>query len=78
MDTVKTRAVGAALRKARQRSSLTQVEVAKRLSQPQSLVSKLESGERSFHVSEFFDYAAALDLNPDELLAYIKEGIDDL
>ncbi|MGB9475149.1 MAG: helix-turn-helix transcriptional regulator [Candidatus Udaeobacter sp.] len=40
------RAFLASLRRARQDAGLTQVEVARRLSRPQSFVSKVESGER--------------------------------
>lgn len=72
MDTAKNRAIGACLRQARKESGLTQVELASRLTLPQSFVSKLESGERSLHASEFFTYAAALGVEPQDLLSSIE------
>lgn len=56
------------LRELRTQAGLTQEEVAHRLHQPQSLVSKLESGERSLHLTELDDYAAALGVNPTTVL----------
>ena len=45
------------LRKARELSGLTQTEVAARLRQPQSFVSKCESGERGVDVVELAAFA---------------------
>lgn len=45
------------LKKARLESGLTQVEVARRLGQPQSYVSKCESGERRVDVVELKKFA---------------------
>lgn len=52
------------------------MELASRLTLPQSFVSKLESGERSLHVSEFFTYSAALGVRPEDLLAAIELRIE--
>jgi len=53
------------LRAARERSGLTQVQVARRLGKPQSFVSKSESGERRIDAVEAVDlarlYAAKID-----------------
>lgn len=46
------------LRSARLEAGLTQVEVAQQLNQPQSFVSKCESGERRVDVVELIDFAA--------------------
>jgi transcriptional regulator with XRE-family HTH domain len=45
------------LRAARLEAGLTQVEVAQQLNQPQSFVSKCESGERRVDVVELIDFA---------------------
>ena len=45
---------------ARKDAGLTQVQVAKRLSRPQSFVSKYEGGERRLDVVEFLEVAKAL------------------
>lgn len=46
------------LRHARERTGLTQVEVAEALGRPQSYVSKCESGERRVDIVELAEFAA--------------------
>lgn len=46
--------------------------MAKRLGKPQSYVSKIEAGEKSFHAYEIFSYADALDTPRIELIAKIE------
>jgi transcriptional regulator with XRE-family HTH domain len=54
---------------ARKAAGLTQVDLAGRLSRPQSFVSKFERGERRLDVIEFFDIASALGIDPYEFLS---------
>lgn len=77
MDTNANRVVGAELRTMRERAGLTQVEVARRLRKPQSHVSKLESGERSLHLYELFDYANALNVSATELVCRVEIRLED-
>ncbi len=49
---------------ARRSAGLTQVEVAARLTRPQSYVSKYENGERRLDVVEFIEIAQALSFDP--------------
>ena len=53
---------------ARKKAGLTQVELAERLSRPQSYVSKYERGERRLDVIEFLDVAEAIGIEPIEFL----------
>ena len=48
---------------ARKSAALTQVELAKRLSRPQSYVSKYERGERRLDVVEFLEIASAIGID---------------
>ena len=60
----------ALLIKTREAAGLRQVDLAHRLKRPQSYVSKIESGERRIDVVEFLDFAAALQVNPINILAH--------
>lgn len=59
--------------KAREDAGLTQVELAKRLSRPQSFVSKFERGERRLDVIEFLDVAGSLSIDPYEFLSKLAQ-----
>ncbi|MBU1130516.1 helix-turn-helix domain-containing protein [Patescibacteria group bacterium] len=59
-----------ALKKARIDASLTQTEVAKKLSKPQSYISKSELGERRLDVTELKKFA---DLYKKSLNYFIKQ-----
>lgn len=50
---------------------MTQVDLAKRLSRPQSFVSKFERGERRLDVIEFLDIAEAMGVDPYKFLAKV-------
>lgn len=57
---------------ARRGAGLTQVALAKRLSRPQSFVSKFERGERRLDVIEFLDVALALNVDPARIIADLE------
>lgn len=59
----------------REGEGLTQVQVAQRLGKPQSYVSKLESSERSLHMSEVFDYADALGIEVETFVGILLVAI---
>ena len=61
---------------ARKTAGLTQVDVAKRLSRPQSYVSKYENGERRLDVVELLDVAQAINFDPIALLRKLKARMD--
>ena len=50
--------------RARKRAGLTQVQLARRLSRPQSFVSKIERGERRVDLIEFHELAQAIGFDP--------------
>ena len=59
---------------ARKTAGLTQVEVAARLKQPQSYVSKYESGVRRLDVVEFLAVARAIGFDPAEFIQELSTG----
>ncbi|WP_043839630.1 helix-turn-helix domain-containing protein [Muricoccus aerilatus] len=59
------------LRDRRLALGLLQGELAERLGQPQSFISKVEQGERRLDLEEVLDYAAALKLDPHEIVAAV-------
>lgn len=63
------------LRHLRIESGLTQTELASRLSQPQSYVSKYESGERRLDLPELRAIAVALGFNLQTLVARFEESL---
>jgi len=52
----------------RKKHGISQFQLAKRLSKPQSFVSKYERGERRLDVLEFFHVAEALEIDPFKFL----------
>lgn len=62
----------AALREAREKADLTQIQVAKRLGTYKTFVSKYEKGDRRLDVIEFLAVAEALHADPAELLKKVK------
>ena len=59
----------------RERSGLTQIEIAARLGKPQSYVSKYERGERRLDFIEYMDVANALKIDPLAFFEQISEKI---
>lgn len=57
---------------ARQKSRLTQTELAKLLGKPQSFVSKYERGERRLDVIELFQITDCLQIHPVDLMMQLK------
>jgi transcriptional regulator with XRE-family HTH domain len=64
------------LREMRLRHGLTQEEVAERLGNHQSFVSKYEGGERRLSVIEFVHVARALDAEPVAVLRQVIAIVD--
>ena len=62
---------GRALRALRLSAGLSQNALAAALRQPQSLISKLESGERRLRLDECWVYASALGVDPSELFSAV-------
>jgi transcriptional regulator with XRE-family HTH domain len=56
---------------ARTVAMLTQSDLAKRLSRPQSFVSKFERGKRRLDVIEFLDVAEAIGIDPFKFLSKV-------
>ena len=59
--------------KARKAAGLTQVELAKRLGEFQSFVSRYERGERRLDVVEFLEVAKAIGIDPRRLLGELMK-----
>ncbi|GAA6201735.1 helix-turn-helix transcriptional regulator [Aquicoccus sp. SU-CL01552] len=60
------------LAKARKDANLTQHEVAKRLRCHQSLIARIESGQRRIDVVEFIVICRALEVEPTEIMSAVK------
>ncbi len=64
------------LRDLREKSGLTQADVAARLNKSQSFVAKYEGGERRLSAIEFIDVAEALDLDPVAAMRQLLKALD--
>jgi len=64
------------MKEARANAGLTQAELAERLNQPQSLISKNERRERRIDVVEFLELAGALGVDPGVLLRAVIKRIE--
>lgn len=65
-----------ALRAARRAAGLTQVDVAQRLRQPQSYVSKYEAGTRRLDLVELVAVCAVLGIGVQRLVEVVEKEID--
>lgn len=63
------------LREARHSARLRQTDLAKKLDQPQSVISKIERGERRIDLVELFTVTEALGLDP---VKFVSEYRDEL
>lgn len=52
------------------------MQLSERLGKDQSYVSKIETGERSLHLHELFDYAHALEIPLDEITSTIGKRLE--
>jgi transcriptional regulator with XRE-family HTH domain len=68
------RIVGAVLAAARTRANVTQVELARRLGKPQSVVSAIEAGKRRVDVVEFLAIVRTLGVDPVEIFCEIASA----
>ena len=64
------------LRTARESKGLTQTEVAERLGQTQSFVSKVERGERRLDIVELRAFCSAIDLNFTTFVGRIEKALN--
>ena len=62
------RALCAALVNARKKAGLSQQELASRLKTSQTVIARIESGERRVDVVEFIDIGRALRIDPHDVL----------
>jgi transcriptional regulator with XRE-family HTH domain len=62
------------LKRLRKEKGLTQEQLAEILGRPQSLVAKIESGERRLDVCQFLDYLDALEANPTAVIKELIQG----
>lgn len=66
------------LRETRERADVTQVELARRLAQTQSYVSKVELGDRRLDLVQLRTILAALGTGLGDFVARFEDALDDL
>lgn len=65
------------IKELRQKSGITQVELAKKLGVPQSLISKYEAGERELSVLELRQICQHLGISLDSFVRQLEEKINE-
>lgn len=75
MDVKRNIVIGSVLRRLRQENGLTQVQVAERLGRTQSMVSKVEAGERALPFVETWSYSNAIGADP---IRFFQEAFEAL
>jgi transcriptional regulator with XRE-family HTH domain len=60
------------MKRSRKEHGLTQAQLAKILGRPQSLIAKIESGERKLDVCQFLDYVEAIGTDPVVLIQELQ------
>lgn len=63
---------------AREKSGLTQVQIAERLGKPQSFISKYERGERRLDFTEFIELTEVLEIDVTEFVINYQSAIDQM
>jgi len=71
-----TLAIAKRIAKYRKERGLTQVELAKKLRAPQSILSRYERGELRLHGELLMRLAKILDVTPNDLLGFQSDGAD--
>jgi len=65
------------LKEIRQKNSMTQVELAKKLCVPQSFISKYESGERQLDVLELRQICQLIGISFDSFVRQLEETLNE-
>jgi transcriptional regulator with XRE-family HTH domain len=73
LRTRRHRALCAALKSARKAARLSQEELASRLKTSQTVIARVEMGERRIDVIEFIDFTKALGLDPRTILTELMD-----
>ena len=63
---------------AREKSGLTQVQIAEKLEKPQSFISKYERGERRLDFSEFIELANVLEIDIAGFVSHYQSEISQI
>ena len=67
------RVLCASLLSARKAARLSQAELASRLKTSQTVIARIENGERRIDVIEFIDLARALRVDPKDILSHLMQ-----